>query len=154
MRVMNRVSDPNNPAHPSHSNHLISTGGLKAVRFWPLDPMLKSVQETLIKSCNKSRHELCGVISSEWDIFHIENAHEEPSHNFYMDQRQFSDIVKSIYARGATIIGVWHTHPNNVPWPSPRDIVGWPNPALKWRYWVVTNNEVLEWVLKKAGDSE
>lgn len=150
MKLLNRVSDPNNPAHPSHSNHLISTGGLKAVRFWPLDPMLKSVQKELIAACNKSNKELCGFISAEWDIYHITNIHNESRHNFLMHPDDFKDVVDTIYEkRQSSIIGVWHTHPNNVPWPSPRDIVGWPNPALQWRYWIVTNNEVFEWVLER-----
>lgn len=150
MKLLNRVSDPNNPAHPSHSNHLISTGGLRAVRFWSPNPMLKSVQNTLIEKCNQSREELCGFISAEWDIFYIRNIHEESRHNFLMHQEDFESVVDTIYnVRQSSIIGVWHTHPNNLPWPSPRDIVGWPNPALQWRYWVVTNNEVFEWVLER-----
>lgn len=95
-----------------------------------------------------SNVELCGFITSDDDIWWIDNVHLEPRHNYFFDPQEVETAVHEIYEiRQEKIVGQFHTHPNNVPWPSPRDIAGWPNPDLNWRYWIVTNAEVIEWEL-------
>lgn len=92
--------------------------------------------------------ERCGFITTEWEILEVDNVHQEPYRNFYMDDEDTKHALEYIYEmREESVVAIWHTHPNNVVWPSPRDLCGWPNPGLKWRYLVVTNNEVVEWEL-------
>ena len=141
---------PDNPAHPAHTEHLIPTGGRKVERIWhPETPLFEAVQSELTLMCFTNKEEVCGFISEDQDIYYVDNAHEEPTHNFLLDQDSFEAVIRDIYEfHQSRVMGVFHTHPNQLPWPSPRDIVGWPNPELGWRYWIATNMEVTEWALK------
>jgi proteasome lid subunit RPN8/RPN11 len=142
---MQRIDDP--AASPNHSEHAISANGRAVERVWlPRPPMLESVSESLILGANTSSHEQCGLIDTCWDIHYIDNVHDEPSHNFLLDHAQYTAAVDMIFEVGVDILGVFHTHPNNVVWPTPRDIRGWPV-ETGWRYWIVTNGEVIEWAL-------
>ena len=146
---MDRTPDVDNPAHPAHRNHLISTKGRKASRIWlPDTPILESVEHELIDICNNHMRERCGFITSEWEVVEVDNSHKEPYRNFYMDDADAENALYYIYeTRKESVIAIWHTHPNDVVWPSPRDLRGWPNPDLGWRYLIVTNKEVIEWGL-------
>lgn len=141
------ILDPSNPAHVDHT---ISTGGRIAQRIWyPAEPLFESTQMLLVQACNESKEEVCGFIAEEdQEIYYVDNVHLKPSRNFLMDSDDAERILTEIYTkRKSKVIGIFHTHPNDVPWPSPRDICGWPNPDLHWRYWVVTNGDVCEWEL-------
>lgn len=141
------ILDLNDPANPGHRNQMISTKGRRVERVWHL-PLDKQIQDLLTAGCLNSNKERCGFITDDEDIFYVDNVHEEPRHNFLMCPFDFETVVSEIYdIRLTRIIGIFHTHPNNVVWPSPRDLVGWPNPELKWRYWIVTNDQVIEWEL-------
>jgi proteasome lid subunit RPN8/RPN11 len=141
--------DPNDPAHPAHANHVISTHGRKAERIWyPETPLFEATKESLMEACGESSLERCGFIDAENDTWFIPNVHKEPTHNFYMESESVKNVLEEIYTDiGSSVLGIFHTHPNGVPWPSPRDICGWPDLRLNWRYFVVTNNEVYEWGL-------
>lgn len=140
------------PADPSHSNHLISTNGLKAQRVWHHDsPLYESTVEQLLSEWKYDVVEQCGFIDDEQDIWIVNNIHHSPRSNFRMEDEQMKNTLKEIYEnKKRKVIGIFHTHPNNVVWPSPRDIVGWPNPKLGWRYFIVTKYEVLEWELVRG----
>jgi len=141
--------DLNNPAHPSHSNHVIPTYGKKAQRVWfTKTPLLEETQKNLLMDWNRGVTEQCGFIDSAQDVWYINNLHNNPRMNFLMDNVQAANTLEKIYNKlNRTVLGIFHTHPNNVPWPSPRDIVGWPNPRLKWRYFIVTSKDIIEWEL-------
>ena len=141
--------DLNNPAHPGHSNHLISTKGKRAQRIWHHDiPLFESTKEHLLEIWDEKPTEQCGFIDSEQNIWVVPNIHEKSRDNFLMHQAHMENAIKEIYIKDKnSILGIFHTHPNNLPWPSPRDIVGWPNPKLGWRYFIVTIDKVLEWEL-------
>lgn len=102
----------------------------------------------LTQICNANTQEVCGVIDVHYGFHVIDNIHEHKTHNFLMDEDSFNATMKRIYGGDNSVLGIWHTHPNNVVWPTPRDLAGWPNPDLKWRYWIVTNSEVIEWRLR------
>ena len=137
------------PADPSHSDHCISTNGVKAQRIFHHDsPLYEATVNDLLSEWKYEVVEQCGFIDSEQDIWLMNNVHQSPRANFRMDDRQMANTLHEIYNRkNRTVLGIFHTHPNNVVWPSPRDIVGWPNPKLGWRYFIVTKYEVLEWEL-------
>lgn len=144
---MVRTTNLNDPAHPSNADQLIPTKGRTAERVWD-NPLDQQIQDLLTASCMSSNKERCGFITADEDIFYVDNVHSQPRHNFLMDQGDFEIVVSEIYdIRQTRILGVFHTHPNNVSWPTPRDLVGWPNPDLGWRYWIVTNHTVIEWKL-------
>jgi proteasome lid subunit RPN8/RPN11 len=139
-------------ASPSHGNHLIPIGD-KTVEpiFYPEDPLSPATRNRLILDCHTSKDELCGLLDIQQGIYYIENTHEIAESNFFFDKEEYEIAVNEIFENNPghdePILGVWHTHPTNIPWPSPRDIRGWPAPALKWRYFIITNREVLEWRL-------
>lgn len=144
------VADLNDPAHPGHSNHLIATDGKIPVRVWAPDiPILESVKNELLTIAQTFCEEKCGFIDSEWTVHKVFNSHEEPHRNFYMSEADTVPVLDHIYTvRQEHVIAQWHTHPNDVVWPSPRDIIGWPHLGLGWRYLIVTQNEIIEWELK------
>ena len=110
--------------------------------------MSPECKRLLIAGAQLHNNELCGFITSDWMIFPVHNAHLEPRHNYYFDPDDTDRVLNEIFNKYKTdIIGQYHTHPTDIPWPSPRDLVGWPNPELGWRYWIVTNSHVIEWEL-------
>lgn len=121
--------------------------GRRVERVWEVS-LPESLQLVLKHICQSYGDEQCGVIDFHHDFHVIDNIHEHKNHNFLMDEDSFNATMKRIYGeKENAVLGIWHTHPNNVVWPTPRDLAGWPNPDLKWRYWIVTNSEVIEWEL-------
>jgi proteasome lid subunit RPN8/RPN11 len=143
VRVKNRHDTPND------CTQLISTNGRKAERIWhPDTPLFESTTSQLLEIADLYSHERCGFLDSEQNIYQITNVHKHPRMNFFMEEREVEDVVTEIYQiKQDSILGIFHTHPNGFPWPSPRDIVGWPNPKLGWRYFLVTPSDVSEWEL-------
>lgn len=141
--------DLNNPAHPGHSDYLISCEGKQAEQiFHHPTPLHESTIGILLGHYDRWRTEHCGFIDDDNDIHEIDNVHHYPRSNFYFDEDQAQKCIDHIYeGLQRNIIGVWHTHPNDYPWPTPRDIRGWPNPKLGWRYFLVTRGIVTEWRL-------
>lgn len=141
--------DLNNPAHPGHSNYLISSNGRQAEQiFYHSNPLPESVRNELLDLLYHNTTEQCGFITQDFDVVPVKNSHAEPASNFYMSEADATIILDSIFTKyGSDILGIYHTHPNGYPWPSPRDLVGWPNPALGWRYFLVTRGDVTEWRL-------
>lgn len=141
--------DLNDPAHPGHSNHLISTNGKRARRVWHHEtPLFESTVNQLLMDWNREVTEQCGFIDSNQELWYVPNIHEKPRMNFLMENDEAERILEHVYnVSQECILGIFHTHPNGVTWPSPRDIVGWPNPKLGWRYFVVTGIDVVEWEL-------
>lgn len=135
------------PSDPRHCNQLISTNGFRARRVQkPVRALAFNTQIELTSMVHRSKEEICGFLTEFEHIVLVKNVHEKPRYNFYMDFDSVEEAVKDIYdIKNTKIMGIFHTHPNNQPWPSPRDLVGWPNPALKWRYFIATRHEVIEW---------
>jgi proteasome lid subunit RPN8/RPN11 len=133
----------------SSSEQAISTNGWKADRIWhPEVPLLESVKNQLMLDWNRSGEEQCGFIDTEWEIHYVPNVHEVPRSNYLMEELETKNVLNWIYnVREEGVIGIFHTHPNNAPWPSARDIVGWPDLRLGWRYFIVLDHDVVEWRL-------
>lgn len=142
--------DFNNPAHPGHSNYLISSNGRMAEQiFYSCSPLPENVRTKLLNIAYSNTIEMCGFITTGFDdVVPVQNSHEVPQTNFYMNEEDAEVAINSIYNDLQTeILGIYHTHPNGYPWPSPRDLRGWPNPALSWRYFLVARGDVTEWRL-------
>lgn len=140
--------DTDNPAHRAHSNYLIPTNGYRAECIESDLPLHESTISKLLEELEGHYKERCGIITTENNIVYVPNSHEDPHSNFYMDADDGADALN--YIRDdlqENILGIWHTHPNGYPWPTPRDICGWPNLSLGWRYFLVTRGAVSEWVL-------
>lgn len=126
----------------------MSTHGLRAEQiFHPSEPLFESTISGLLELLDGKYLERCGFITrDDQEIVPVENTHQDPHNNFYMSEEDASEALEYIYNEtNREILGVWHTHPNGYPWPSPRDILGWPNVSLGWRYFLVSRGNVTEW---------
>lgn len=140
------------PADPSHTELLIPVNGRTVERIWhPDEPLFESTHSSLIEACLLSDLECCGFIDTDNDIWFVRNIHTKPEHNFLMQTESAQNILNEIEKSGNDVLGIFHSHPNNHPWPTTRDIVGWPDPSLlpDWRYFIVLTDDVLEWGLVK-----
>ena len=135
-------------AQPDATDQMFDPGR-RARRLFEKDalPLPDDLQKILMAMCKSSNYEVCGFIDASYGFHVVDNVHEKKTHNFLMDQDSFVSTIERIYSGTNSVLGIFHTHPNNVTWPTPRDLAGWPNPALKWRYWIVTSGEVIEWRL-------
>lgn len=144
------IVDSYDPSHPAHSNYLISTNGLRAEQIrHPEVPLFESTVAGLLENLDGKYNERCGFITDDdQEIVVVENAHKNKHNNFYMCEDSAEEAIEYIYEKtNRTILGIWHTHPNGYAWPSPRDIRGWPNLELRWRYFLVSRGVVTEWEL-------
>ena len=137
------------PSHPSHNDYLIGTNGWRAEQVFDGEPLDKRTINALLNQCETYRNERCGFITTmEEEVIVVENSHADPRMNFYMDVEDVRDYLDYIYTdTHREVLGIWHTHPNGYGWPSPRDIAGWPNLELGWRYFLVFRGNVTEWRL-------
>lgn len=135
-------------ASPDAHNHMIDTGGRRAERIWePANPLADSIKKEMMEACQTSEFEVCGLVSSTGEIFYLANDHTYPRTNFLVTNDVMKIVLANMIQDGHMPIGIFHTHPNSHPWPTPRDVVGWPNPDLGWRYWLATRTDVTEWML-------
>lgn len=128
-------------------NYLTTPSTNKVARVdHPREPLDDETISHMVSGCRANRDEVCGFITLNGDIVYVPNSHKEPHMNFYMAIEDIQEALNEICnVKYDTVFGVFHTHPNNVPWPTPIDINGWPNPDLEWRYWIATHHEVIEW---------
>ncbi|MDZ4764909.1 MAG: M67 family metallopeptidase [Chloroflexota bacterium] len=71
--------------------------------------------------------EACGLIIGTPDFHAVEivpipNAAADPDHSYRMDERVLAAALTDADARGCSLIGIYHSHPNGDPLPSPDDI--------------------------------
>lgn len=138
------------PKDPNHTNLLIPVNGRRVERVWyPDSPLQEATRNGMIEACAMSDLECCGFVDTNEDFWFVRNIHAEPSHNFLMQTESAQNTLDEIEKVGEDVLGIFHSHPNNHPWPTTRDIVGWPDPRLlpEWRYFIVLSNDVMEWRL-------
>ena len=104
-----------------------------------------STINTLQRAAVNNRVEVCGFIDTSYRIHFITNQHEDPAHNFIMDQDEVRRTIERIVVANEKILGVFHTHPSGHGRPSANDIEGWPNKDLGWRYFIATSSDVYDW---------
>jgi proteasome lid subunit RPN8/RPN11 len=70
--------------------------------------------------------EACGVIGGIGERAHqivaIPNTADDPRHHFCLDEKKFIETLFGFERNGLTLIGIYHSHPNGDPIPSPIDI--------------------------------
>lgn len=138
------------PADPRATDLLIPVHGRRVERIWePRVPLPDALRKGLILEASQSEYEVCGFIDSEWTHWYVPNVHMEAEENYLMDTPSAQNTIDNIYnTLGLEILGIFHSHKNNYPWPSTRDLVGWPDPkVLDWRYFIILSDDVVEWGL-------
>lgn len=86
--------------------------------------------------------EQCGFVLNDWTFSAVPNVASHPEHSFFMDPQIQLATVRELRH---DIIGVYHSHIGPSPEPSTDDMMGW-NPLLPWRYFVIANRKVREFV--------
>jgi proteasome lid subunit RPN8/RPN11 len=137
-----------NIIHSAVPLRYLTSPPMKKVERLQKCPLDEEIQRNIISACQTNRDEVCGFVTDAEDVLYVPNSHTEPHFNFYMDIQDIQEALDIICkVNQQNVIGIFHTHPSNIPWPSPVDLSGWPNPDLLWRYWIATNHEVVEWSL-------
>ncbi|UVK63813.1 metalloprotease [Gordonia phage LilyPad] len=103
-------------------------------------PLDQSVVEQLLKKWCLG-DERCGVILQDNTIIELTNGWPDPAHAFGLLYDEMNEVFRR-HGRGS-VLGIWHTHPNNRCRPSAQDEAGWP--VGNFRYFIVTQFEVAEW---------
>lgn len=86
----------------------------------------------------------------------LPNLHPEPQRRYTIDPEAWLRLEHAARQRGRTIAGVWHSHPNGDPTPSPTDRkLAWPG----WSYLIagVTNTGMRDlrcWQIDERGCRE
>lgn len=115
----------------------------RVVKTPVVDDMPYLVERYLLLAAH-SETEICGIISTSWAVYPIRNMAASPVQQFLLDKKLFRESLEQICAVGEKILGIFHTHPSGHISPSARDIQGWPNRDLNWRYFIATTTEVAE----------
>jgi len=70
--------------------------------------------------------EACGLIAGNGEraaeIIPIPNAAADPLRAYTMDERRLVEALTQFESRGLELIGLYHSHPNSDPIPSPTDV--------------------------------
>jgi len=85
----------------------------------PVDP---EVLQNLQKECSKTNKEICGIISTNQEIFFISNVSKSPLNSFLMDQAQYFRTLNTLSRSGLGVLCLFHTHPGATADPSAADL--------------------------------
>lgn len=70
--------------------------------------------------------EACGILAGTGnrviEILPIANIAVDPHSTYYMDERQFTNTLLTLEARGLSLLGFYHSHPTGDPIPSHIDV--------------------------------
>lgn len=93
--------------------------------------------------------EHCGLVLSDHTTIEIRNSARGTGGEFLMMGEDVCDALVPHGMDVEDIVGIFHTHPSNCSHPSIPDIKGWPKGSI--RYFIVTQNKVVEWELNDDG---
>ncbi len=98
---------------------------MKVVMARKVYGMLENVRENIgyYERCGLLFGELCGNEIYITEIVEIENARKSPS-EFELDPVQTLKAFERAERDGMEVVGVWHTHPLWIPFPSLKDREG------------------------------
>lgn len=75
---------------------------------------------------SEAPNEACGILAGTREhisrAIPLENASDAPARHFRFDPKEQLEALKSIDAADLAWVGVYHSHPNTPPIPSPEDI--------------------------------
>lgn len=110
------------------------------------DPVLdeKTQTELRIRAYQNPHREVCGFITKSGIILDVENVATNPKDGFFMSPNEQFNIMR-LYK--GNILGMWHTHPSGIPFPSEQDRIGaeFGLPLDYW-YWIVTTEHVYQYI--------
>lgn len=84
------------------------------------------IQSIVTHARNEQPYEACGIISGSVGvasrIIPIKNAAINAQYHYQMDAKELLQALQNIDSADEQMIGIYHSHPNNEPVPSPEDI--------------------------------
>jgi proteasome lid subunit RPN8/RPN11 len=88
---------------------------------------LQHVYHAMIHHCIEQKPlEACGLLSgtdnvacTHWSMTNVLRSPNE----FQMDNNQVELIFKRMKEKGEQLVGIYHSHPTTVPYPSPNDVI-------------------------------
>jgi proteasome lid subunit RPN8/RPN11 len=97
------------------------------MQLWLTEVQAKAI---LDQAREEAPREACGLIAGviergvyrAVEIIPVANAAPDPLHLYHMDERELARQLTRLYARGLSLIGLYHSHPAGDPIPSPVDI--------------------------------
>ena len=110
--------------------------------------------QLLAEAVATPEREVCGLLfgsnpDSVTMIRSCENIAANPVDSFEIDPASLIAAHKAARAGGPSLIGCYHSHPNGVPKPSPRDVEsGWGMNSL---WLIVAGNQLTAWRSTGAG---
>jgi proteasome lid subunit RPN8/RPN11 len=102
--------------------------------------------EYALTAMANSVREICGYILKDETIIIIPNVAEKPRESFLLDADAQFNVIMRLHE---SVMGVFHTHPRGICWPSETDVDGWPEAEV--RYFIATTREVCEFRLDDDG---
>lgn len=116
----------------------------------------KSALEELFEAASATPHrEICGLLFGSFDRITraqpADNVAERPGDTFEIDPRALFAALRAERAGDERLIGHYHSHPNGLAEPSPRDLAA-AEPGKLWlilgggaaRLWILENGEFRE----------
>jgi proteasome lid subunit RPN8/RPN11 len=93
------------------------------MRLWMTSTQAKMIAQ---QAMDNRLEEVCGIIAGVGEqvreIIPIQNTASYPAHFFRLDEPSFTQAMFDIERTGLSLIGIYHSHPNGDPIPSPVDI--------------------------------
>lgn len=86
------------------------------------DPVSPEITRFIQTKCSRSINELCGLISTNQEVFFINNISSKPQNSFLMDQAQYFRALNSLSSSKQEVLCLFHTHPGSSPEPSRKDL--------------------------------
>lgn len=88
------------------------------------------VEAILAHALRDSPYEACGLLCGAEQngilrgttIVPVPNIAPDPAHHFYMDEAALVRVMLDLSARGLILVGIYHSHPQGDPIPSPEDV--------------------------------
>lgn len=88
----------------------------------------------MIEHCSRELpYEACGLLSGNSDVIHriwkVKNIDQSPD-SFTMDQKEMNHALCRMKSKSEELLGIYHSHPSSIPYPSKNDILYFNDPSL------------------------
>lgn len=103
-----------------------------------------------LAALSNSIREMCGYILHDGTVIVMPNISASPLDSFEVNAVSQAAVLSNMHGN---VMGMFHTHPRGMCWPSKKDVENWPPAVLQSdiRYFIATTREVGEFRLDEDG---
>lgn len=93
---------------------------------------VQQVRQMIQHAKSEAEYEVCGLIGGNWKTYnelviakqieHVPNVAADQRNRYQMEERTQVQVMSAFGKNGLEIIGIYHSHPEGPPFPSPTDI--------------------------------